>query len=408
MALFDQALYSGATFATSWIIKHWSSTKELGLFALAWSLVMLVRNIQEQLIAIPYRVYCHRERPHELSSYTASVFIHQLCLSAIAMIALPLCFAGLGTGLSSPAILCVVVALPFFLSRESVRFITFSKAEIPAALIFDLFVCGVQVALLVSLGQTHRLTAATAFLAMATSCGTATCIWLFWQRGAFRLVPSRIVPDWRRNWVLAKWALLATIAAVLYPCVSLWMLHRWHEDQVGIFAACVTMAGVPQMFIMGMSNWASPQYARAYAFGGVRAMQRAMLRTLLVFFVFIGGFAVLTALAGNWIMIRVWGTDFAGSGPVLMLLALSMIAHAVSNVTANGLWAMELPRAHVKADVTMLLTTAVVAFLLVGPLGPLGAAWASLSGAILGATVRAVSLWLNMARVSALPLGGVP
>jgi O-antigen/teichoic acid export membrane protein len=284
------------------------------------------------------------------------------------------------------------------LSREAVRFIAFANLSVVSALALDLAVCALQLLPLVALGWTHRLTVGSAYATMAVACALPTVSWLLLRRSEFRWSPAEFWPHWRRNWVLAKWALVATSAGVVYPLVSPWVLEAWHKEAVGVFVACVSLAGLPQMIIMGVNNWAGPQAARAYALGGLKSMSKVLAAMLAASMVLIGGFAIATVLAGNWIMIKVWGEGFAGSGPVLAVLALAMVAHSISNMAASGLWAMELPRAHAAADWSMLLATVLAAIFLVGPLGALGAAWASFAGAVVSATVRAGSLWLHMER----------
>jgi O-antigen/teichoic acid export membrane protein len=217
---------------------------------------------------------------------------------------------------------------------------------------------------------------------------------------------ERIAGDWRRNWALARWALAALLAASLTPYVAPWLLAAWHsEAEVGTLAACMSLVGLSQMFLIGIGNWLSPQAARAFALGGVVKLRGVLLWTGIVYAVIIGGLCLLFIVAGNWLVVLVYGSQYAGCGNVVSVTALAILAHSLGNVAGNGLWAMEQPRALLAADSVMLLVTLAVALAAIGPMGALGAALAALAGAVAGAAVRTASLLRRMPL--AMPSPGV-
>jgi O-antigen/teichoic acid export membrane protein len=125
-------------------------------------------------------------------------------------------------------------------------------------------------------------------------------------------------------------------------------------------------------------------------------LRHVLLLTGVLLGAIIGGFCLLFITAGDRLVVLVYGSQYVGCGSVVSLAALAILAHALGTVAGNGLWAMEQPQAHLAADSAMLLVTLAVAMLAIGPLGALGAAMATLAGAVAGALVRTTSLLRRM------------
>jgi O-antigen/teichoic acid export membrane protein len=94
----------------------------------------------------------------------------------------------------------------------------------------------------------------------------------------------------------------------------------------------------------------------------------------------------------------VYGGKYAGYGVVIACAAGCVLAYAYDTLAANALWAMERPQANFAGNLAALLVTLVVAFLLIRPLGPTGAALTTFSGALAGAVVRGVTVFRMFAR----------
>ena len=76
----------------------------------------------------------------------------------------------------------------------------------------------------------------------------------------------------------------------------------------------------------------------------------------------------------------VYGPQFAGTGWIIGVLSLSVLANSLGVTAGNGLWAMERPQANFVADLFSLGVVIVATISLVPLLGPLGAALATLCG----------------------------
>ena len=100
--------------------------------------------------------------------------------------------------------------------------------------------------------------------------------------------------------------------------------------------------------------------------------------------VVVGAFCLLLALTGDRLAILFFSSKYAGTGPILLLLALGVLANTVGITAGNGLWAIERPSANFAADLCVLGLTLVLAFRLVHPYGVVGVAIATLAGTVVG------------------------
>lgn len=68
-------------------------------------------------------------------------------------------------------------------------------------------------------------------------------------------------------------------------------------------------------------------------------------------------------------------------------------------IGGTGLWVLDRPRANMAADTVTLVAVLGASFALVGPLGVLGIAIATLASSLLGATTRLLTMFRLMALI---------
>jgi O-antigen/teichoic acid export membrane protein len=216
------------------------------------------------------------------------------------------------------------------------------------------------------------------------------------------VVPAQLRADWLHNWSFSKWTLAGLLIGSTTPFLMPWVVALAHgEAATGMFAACNTLVNCAAMYVTGMTNVLTPRAARAYARGGVVALGRVLKQTAILFAVTLGAFCVLIFLCGDLPTRMVYGSRYAGTGPVLALLAMALFCNSLGITAGNGLWAVGRPAASFGADVCTLAVTLMVLLFAVGPLGVVGAALALLAGAVSGAAVRAATLWRLLASLNA-------
>ena len=400
-SVFDQGVVSATSLLTTLVIARACSPQALGVFYLALTMALLVRSVQEQVVSAPYMIYCNRYRDEALASYAGSTLAHQLAISGLSVIGLAVLAGiltlGVGPADLAPAICVLLAVLPCMLLREYIRQLAFAHLQPAAATAIDVTVAVLQLGGLLLLAWGKMLGVVAIYGVMGGSCAIGCAGWFLFRKQSLRLVPSRFVADWCHNWSFGKWALAGQLlgSATLY--VLPWVLALVHgTEATGVLAACVTLVGVSQMFMTGVSNYLTPKAAQAFAQGGVGELQGVLKKTALLFVVTLGGMSLLLATTGEWLAVIVYGTPYAGCGPTIAVLGFGVFIGSIGMTAGNGLWAMERPSASFGADVCALLAMLAVAACLVQPLGVFGAAIATLSGTTVGAVVRCITLLRSM------------
>jgi O-antigen/teichoic acid export membrane protein len=142
------------------------------------------------------------------------------------------------------------------------------------------------------------------------------------------------------------------------------------------------------MFMMGLCNFLSPRSARAFAEGGLSELKSVLAQTAGLFAASLGSLCLLAFLFGEPAAVFVYGPQFAGTGWIIGVLTLSVLANSMGVTAGNGLWAMERPQANFAADLTALGVVITATIFLVPAFGPLGAALTTLAGTATDAVVR--------------------
>jgi O-antigen/teichoic acid export membrane protein len=392
-ALVDQGIVSGASFVTSVLIGHACSRGELGVYYLAMSIVLFVRGIQERIICVPYMVHCPQREGRSLAALGGSTLVHQFVLSGLTSLGLAVFLVVLGfiaePTLPPSVVAVMLVAVPLVLLREYVRQYTFAHLQFMTATLLDAAVTAIQLGGLAALGWMHQLTVPAIYAIMGAGCGLACLGWYLLRREPFVFDRQSMMADWHQNWTFGKWVLLSQLVSTIAPSLLPWLLAGvWGMGSTGELAACSTLAGFANVLLIGLANALTPEAAGAFTRGGSEALWKVLRRAATVFTLIIGTLTALFFVAGNWLVTLVYGDGFAGSGPLLGLLGLSLLAGSIEVVAGNGLWAVDRPRANLRADVANFVTAAAAGAWLVLAMGAMGVALGLCLGALVGAIVR--------------------
>ena len=202
--------------------------------------------------------------------------------------------------------------------------------------------------------------------------------------------------------VPARWALASQLLACTTPYIMPWVVAFTHsEAETGTLGACTTLVGLSNMFMMGLCNFLSPRAARAFAEGGLAELKSVLAKTAGLFAATLGSLCLGAFLLGEPLAVLVYGPQFAGTGWIIGVLTLSVLANSMGVTAGNGLWAMERPQANFAADLTALGVVITATILLVPAFGPLGAAVATLAGTSTDAAVRLFILRQTMRELAA-------
>jgi O-antigen/teichoic acid export membrane protein len=275
VALADQAVASGINFLAGVAVGRTCSKEEFGLYALGFTVVVFLLNLQNTLVTLPYTIN-YPDLPGEgKTGYTSSSLLHHLAFSALCSAALfpagwALAASGGPDGLAR-VLQALAIGIPFLLLREYSRQINFAWLRVRSALAVDLATAAIYLGGLFYLGSRQELSAARTFLLSGAACLLAAVGWLLRTRREFSFGSARPVPDFLRNWKLSRWplaALFANLASMqLYP----WFLAGFHGTEVtGVFSACMGTILLVNPFVIGMGNYLGPRIVHAHALEGAK------------------------------------------------------------------------------------------------------------------------------------------
>jgi O-antigen/teichoic acid export membrane protein len=380
-----------------WILVHACSQDEVGIYSLAFTVVMFLIAAQANLVSVPYTVYCHRHSGDALAEYTGSTLIHQLLVSLAAVA----CFLGLDVLLSlgigperlRPAAWVLLGAVPFVLLREFARRAALAHFAMAAAIAIDVLVSVMQLAAMLVLWRLELLSAAAAYAAIGAACAVACSWWWLLERQPMRFSRRRLAADWRRNWSFGRWGVMSQLTGLAFYIVPwlLWYVHG--EAATGELMACMTLVGLSNLFVIGFNNFLIPKAARAFSRQGVHALARVLRKATLYSAIVLGGLWLLTLFTGDWLAGVVYGGKYSHTGPLIAMLALATFTDAIGLMASTGLSALDRPAATFGGDAVQTLVTLGAALWLVWPEGAWGIAVALVLGRAAGAAVRWITLW---------------
>ncbi len=403
LAVADQAVVSGTSFATSVLLARAWAPDEFGGFSLALGLTFIARAVLAELVSAPFTVYCGRYRGDDLAGYTGSTLVHHLLLTVVTVAVLSAAAGALwmtgGSASAVAAVAAAAAATPFLLVREYVRRIDLAQFEAAAVFATDAGVAVCQIGGLLLLREAGLLTVGGAFAVIGAAAAVACAAWVVIRRRTVRVVTARLLPDWRRNWTFARWSVVGCLVGIATPFVLPWVIAAAvGEAATGTFVACVTLVNVAGTYIAGVTNYLMPRAARGYATGGVAELRRVLGGVAVLFGLTLGAFCAAVVLAGDRPATLVYGPAYAGCGAVLAVLAVQVWVTSIGITAGNGLWAMDRPRANAAADAGTIAVTVAAVLALLPPYGLVGAAVGALLGTTAGASLRVATLLRLMAR----------
>lgn len=409
LALLDQVIVSITNFSATILIGRFCAKEELGIYMLGYSILLFALAVQQMLITSPYILILPRLKGQDAERYTGGAYVQQLSLAAIlcaGLIAASIVCRTLHPQLT-PVFFSLAFSTPLFLLKEMFRRVCFAYLDILSALIADLVVCVVQVALLVVFALRSELTAESANYIIAAACLAAVLFGLLARRGrfAFALAQGRAVME--RNWETGRWIfgsqILWAACLYLYP----WLIaHFQGNAATGIWAVCFGVSNLGNPLLLGIQNYIEPKVSHAYAEGGTAAMRAAVWRYSAVLTSSMLAFSLLILGVGDRCLSILYGHQFAGQGMTVFILSLAFAAGAAGFTFSCGYFAAG--RGVLDVRVSFVYP---VALLLLGlPLtridGVQGAAISVLAAYGIASTLRAVQFlatFRNLDNLSAVP-----
>lgn len=396
----DQAVVSGTSFLATVLVGRFAGEQQLGLYSLGFTLIILACGVQESLVVIPYTVFAPRAADERRTRFAASTLLQ----SVVASLAMSVCLAVGGLALTAPrlpqfapVVTVLLAAVPTILLREFARRFEFAQMRFAASLVIDGAVAAAQLALLVTLAVSGKLSAAAALAIHGGCCCVVGLAWLWIGRRRFSLARGEIASDWRQSWGLGSWLLAGHVTGITQAYALHWCLaFVLGAAATGEFAAAVTIVSLANPLIIGVGNLLMPVTAHTFAQSGAAGVWRLALRSTYWLAAGLAWFSLSAAFAGDQVLAIIYGRQFGGQTSTVTLLALAISVAALGLSAEHGLRASDRPRAIFAANFLALVVTLGLAACLVPTHGNLGAATSLLAGNVVGCVMRwwAFRFWI--------------
>jgi len=386
LALVDQAVFSGSNFLTTVVIGRFCGLDQLGVYSLAFAVLVFLAVIHESLIWTPYTIYSHRLKRDEQPEYAGTVLIMQglftlagICVVVTMASALS---AGIGPVGLAPVMWVLAAAAPCYLLRELIRRLLLARLEVTKVLGIDILVAVVQFGGFITLYWLGGLSAATACGAVGIACLVISVGWLATTARRLVIRPRNVGSHLRRHWSFGRWICASQMADSAHNYALHWLLAvALGTAATGVFAACSSLVLIFNPLILGIGSVLVPRAAQVYADGGNSEVRRVVWKTTAFLAAAMAVICFGLAIFGDTALELLYdGQEYAGHGLIITLLAVATLAGTFSFAADHGLWVIERPDINFIVRAGGLATTLTVAFLLVGTWGVAGVAIARLLG----------------------------
>ncbi|WJR77321.1 polysaccharide biosynthesis C-terminal domain-containing protein [Bradyrhizobium sp. NP1] len=395
IALVDQAIVSGASFASTVIVARWTVPSQLGIYSIGISLLVASVTIQEALISLPYTIQRHHAAGTPAESAGSSLMQSGL-LSALVVLVLGATSVGMRAGGADPELATMVLVLalmaPFTLLREFGRRFAFAHLRSGQAALLDGAVAAIQLGTLFWLGMNDWMSSSTACLALGGGCAPTVATWLYLSRRDFSLRLSQLGASIRESWTLGKWLFGSQIALLVQGYAANWLL-AWIAGAAitGIFAACMSVVSIANPLILGISNILVPRAVLALNEGGGRKLWRQSVQDAALLGLAMAAFCIAVAIGGERLMPLLYhGAAFENRGQLLTVLAVTLLASSLGMPATNALASMKRTREIFWIISGAAILTTLIEWHLTRAWGLDGAAY----GFMLGNFIAAAARWI--------------
>jgi O-antigen/teichoic acid export membrane protein len=293
----------------------------------------------------------------------------------------------------APVMLMLVGALPLLLLRDHIRSVCSAHFRYHVSFLIDASVSMVQLSAIGLLAWLGKLSIPAAFVCLGVACLFPLATWLVRPSQPYRIRRDRLRADWSLSWNYSRWLVLARVVAIGGSSLVPWIVvYYLGIDAAGSFAACTNLVGLSLMFITGMNNYFQPRSVRAFHDGGGGALTRSVVESIAIFTSALGMISLAFYFAGDWLLGRIYGTDFGQFGMVSFYLSLSMLTVCVSIASGNGLAALGKPRGYFWGEFSYCCVSVGLSFCLIPRYGLVGASWALVGGGVAASVVTSWTL----------------
>jgi O-antigen/teichoic acid export membrane protein len=289
----------------------------------------------------------------------------------------------------------LAAATPFVLLREFARRVVYAELKPQTAVAISGSVSLLQLAMMAGLHLSGRLNAATSFAAMGASSAIVAAVWFFANRAMIQFRQAPGLAAFRKNWSLGSWSVATQVGEIVRTQMFPWLLAIVANDATaGVFGACAIVAALPTPLHVALSNILLPQFVQELKQRGAAAADHLMWQaTGWLSAVMLAYFAVIVATSA-WIVPAIYGGEYEGTQHAVIILTLAQVFAGASLPAARALFVLHRPDQVFLSHLAGIVINLTLGVALVESSGIVGAAYATLAGAIIKAVL---GIWWYLA-----------
>jgi O-antigen/teichoic acid export membrane protein len=272
------------------------------------------------------------------------------------------------------------------LLREFARRVVYAELKPQAAVAISGSVSMLQIAMMSGLYVSGKLNAATSFAAMGVSSAVVAGVWFFVNRSLIQFRQAPGVAAFRKNWSLGSWSVATQVGEIVRTQMFPWLLAIVANDATaGVFGACAIVAALPTPLHVALSNILLPQFVQELKQRGAAAADHLMWQaTGWLSGVMLAYFGAIVATSA-WIVPAFYGEEYQGTQHAVIVLTLAQVFAGASLPAARALFVLQRPDQVFISHLAGIVINLTLGIALVQSWGIVGAAYATLAGAVLKA-----------------------
>lgn len=410
LSLFDQAVLSLTNFSSIFLIAKLTSPSELGYYVTAFSLTMFASALQLGLITAPYMMRCQGLERDSAKAYAGNSLLQQLTLSLLTIALLGALAAAAfvfqpGHALA-PLLAVLAVSLPLYAVREFYRRIAYAHLHMGMAASMSLVASIIQLVFILAVAYVGSLNAMTAILGLGLGSAAAVAMSIWMLKELFTIDGQGFRDDLSTNWATGKWICGDQLVIVSRGYSMHWVLMvLLGPATTGLYTACASFVMLSNPIQIGFSSYFSARVAAAFHQGGLAKMNAVLSQARWVLVGIIGMFATVLVFGGEWLAVTAYGSEYAGTGALIAVMAITTVIFAVDLSPHLGLWVLSHADFNFRANTIGLVTIIVTGIPLSLWLGVLGAGIAPLIGTTVAFVLKQVRFNQLVRADSSLPDG---
>ena len=401
LAAIDQGMISLANFIATLILARNGSPTELGVYGVGFTLLRLVRSVEEGLTIQPLNTFGAPLDEQNFRRYATSTSLIQLILALLTsagVAAAGWTLAQLGNDVLGPGLMALWTSFLWWQLQEYIRRILYTRGHILAATINTVLANLARLALMVWWLRQGHLDGNASLHAIGLGSLAALIPGLWQTRSYWSLRFDPLGQTWRRNWNFGAWIMGGTLAnwfaVEFYPVLTAGMISF---AAAGAYRALQNLVAPIHLLLRATDTFLTPRAARAYHQHGRRALERILRLTYIISGIPILGTLTLAMLFPAQLLHLLYGDTYVEYSNAMVGMAVFYGLWYAYWPLQTALKAIRLSRPIFNANLAAILAMGTVGIWMILRWGVYG----TIGGQALSALIVAVihwSAWLGSAR----------